>query len=263
MKTALIVSTYNWPEALRISLGNVRIQTILPTFVIVADDGSTEDTRKMIEQMSKDFPVPLHHVWQEDKGFRVARVRNLAMAKAVELGAEYIIQIDGDILMGRHFIEDHISEAQRGVFYCGARAYISPQKTARLLAKGKPAKLSFLSSGIRHRFNALRIPFFTRFTRCKRRYIGCNMAFWLADAKDINGYDEEFVGWGAEDDDFCIRMKRLGCNLQRIKFKAIAFHLAHPDHTRHENHVLLHEKHAQNEYHYCKTGLDGHLSKKD
>ena len=68
----LIISTYNWPEALKIILLSVINQTYLPIEVIVADDGSRDDTRELIEGMQKSFPCKLIHVWQEDNGFRVS-----------------------------------------------------------------------------------------------------------------------------------------------------------------------------------------------
>ena len=77
---SLIVSTYNWKEALALTLRSIAAQRVLPHEVIVADDGSRADTGEMIREMAKDFPVPLKHVWQEDTGFRLARVRNLGIA---------------------------------------------------------------------------------------------------------------------------------------------------------------------------------------
>ena len=72
MKTTLIISTYNRPEALSVCLDSVRFQTVMPDEVIVGDDGSTSETKDLIESFKKDFPVPLIHLWQEDKGFRLA-----------------------------------------------------------------------------------------------------------------------------------------------------------------------------------------------
>ena len=76
MKTSLIISTYNRPDALALCLESVRRQRLLPDEVIVGDDGSGEETREVIERFRQDFPVPLTHVWQEDEGFRLAMCRN-------------------------------------------------------------------------------------------------------------------------------------------------------------------------------------------
>ena len=79
---SLIATTYNWPEALELVLLSIVNQTILPNEVIIADDGSREDTKELIEIFQKVFPIPLIHVWHEDKGFRLATIRNKAISKA-------------------------------------------------------------------------------------------------------------------------------------------------------------------------------------
>ncbi|MDF5068606.1 glycosyltransferase, partial [Vibrio parahaemolyticus] len=63
MKTTLIITTYNWKEALKAVLESVKRQTVLPDEVIVADDGSREDTKATVDQMREGFPVPLIHSW--------------------------------------------------------------------------------------------------------------------------------------------------------------------------------------------------------
>ena len=74
MKISLIISTYNRPEALRLSLMSVKVQIRIPDEVIIADDGSKESTRKLIKDFATKFPCPLLHAWQEDKGFRLAEM---------------------------------------------------------------------------------------------------------------------------------------------------------------------------------------------
>ena len=59
--TSLIISTYNWPKALNLCLLSVRNQSILPDEIIIADDGSTDETKKLIEFHRKNFPMPILH----------------------------------------------------------------------------------------------------------------------------------------------------------------------------------------------------------
>ena len=118
MNISLLISTYNWKEALRQSLLSIFNQTVLPHEILIADDGSTDDTRLLIEEMREMSPVPIVHLWQEDDGFRVASIRNKAIARAT---GDYIVQIDGDIFVNRHFIQDHIEMAEEGYFVCGSR----------------------------------------------------------------------------------------------------------------------------------------------
>jgi len=89
----LLISTYNWVEALRVCVSSVFFQTRLPDEIVIADDGSKEETRKAIEELKRKSPVPLIHVWHEDKGFRKSMILNKAIAKA---SGEYIIEVDGD-----------------------------------------------------------------------------------------------------------------------------------------------------------------------
>ena len=76
MKVGLIISTYNWKEALNQVLESIKLQTYLPDEIVVCDDGSREDSGELVRNLQKDFPCILKYVWQEDNGFRVAAIRN-------------------------------------------------------------------------------------------------------------------------------------------------------------------------------------------
>lgn len=101
MKTTLLMTTYNWPQALGMVLASVSRQTVLPDEIVIADDGSTEETKMLIEHFASNFPQPVIHVWQKDLGFRKTAILNKAIAKAT---GDYIIQIDGDVVLNSHFI---------------------------------------------------------------------------------------------------------------------------------------------------------------
>ncbi|MCS6896358.1 MAG: glycosyltransferase, partial [Nitrospira sp.] len=95
MKTAVIVPTYNRPDALELVLHGYALQDDLDFEITIADDGSTEDTRILIERLREQMPFQIRHVWQEDKGFRLAAIRNRAVAVTQ---ADYIIFTDGDCI---------------------------------------------------------------------------------------------------------------------------------------------------------------------
>ena len=258
LKIALIVTTYNWPEALRLSLGSIKRQSRLPDCVIVADDGSTADTAQLIAEARQTFPCPLVHVWQEDKGFRLAKIRNRAIAEAARRGMDYVIQIDGDIILHRQFVADHLADAAPHQLLCGARAYISERTSKQLLSQVRRGGLSFFARGVVNRLNALRSPLLSRLVRRNKRHLGCNMSYFVADALAVNGYDEDYEGWGAEDEDFARRLKRTGVHQQRIKFKAVCFHIYHPSHARAENYPLMESKLAQGQSRVAR-GVDQYL----
>ncbi|WP_409966384.1 Chondroitin synthase [Mycovorax composti] len=226
---SLIVSTYNWPEALRLCLMSIRAQSMLPKEVIIADDGSGKATEQLIDEFRKDFPIPLIHVWQEDKGFQLARIRNKAFAKA---SGDYIVQIDGDLILHKRFIKDHFDFKRENCFVTGSRVIMSPELSERLLKK-KDIKVSVLSKGITNVFNGLRIPFLSRLMHGYRQndimYVrGCNMAFWKKDLITVNGYDESFVGWGREDNDIAVRLNNAGVQKRTMKYAGVVFHIYHP-----------------------------------
>ena len=96
MRVSLIVTTYNRPDALKLLLMSINSQSVPPNEIIIADDGSKNSTKKCIDEFKKKSSLQVIHSWQEDKGFRVAKSRNKAIAKSK---CEYIILIDGDVIL--------------------------------------------------------------------------------------------------------------------------------------------------------------------
>lgn len=241
MKTSLIISTYNSPDMLRLSLMSVAAQTRLPFEVIVADDGSTNDTRRLIEKAAEVFPCPLKHAWQEDRGFRLAESRNNALRMCQ---GDYVVFIDGDIIMEPHFIADHERMAERGFFVIGSRTKLSSKASARILRK-KSVSVHWYSPGVGSRLNALYLPCLTPLTKNlyasrKDKGRGCNMAMFLDDLKAVNGFDSDMVGYGLEDTDILLRLLNFGLRRKFAKFQAIEYHLYHKEKDfAPDNHALL------------------------
>lgn len=226
MKVSLVISTYNWKEALKLCLLSVTKQTLIPTEVIIADDGSRMDTRLLIEDFQHHFPCPIKHVWHEDDGWKKCVIMNKAFAICE---GDYIIEIDGDIIMHSHFIQDHISEARQGYFLVGSRSKINEKLSCRLLQEGN-YQLSFLTKGVYRKFNALQLPWISSLFHSykqNKKERGCNISFWKKDLLEVNGYDERFIGYGFEDIDLPARLRRLGVKKRFIKFKAIEYHIHH------------------------------------
>lgn len=221
---SLLISSYNWKDALQLALKCALNQTVLPKEILIADDGSREDTHSKIKEIQKVSPIPIIHVWQEDKGFRVSKIRNKAIACAT---GDYIIQIDGDILINRHFIADHLELAKEGCFVCGSRVLLSPKTTDSLIRGDKePFNLFVLSlNGMRLRF--LRHLLADRYDRDYMHSRGCNMAFWRKNVIAINGYDESFEAWGYEDSELAYRLIASGVQKRFLKMGGVAFHMHH------------------------------------
>lgn len=233
---SLIISTYNWPEALELVLCSVANQTILPNEVIIADDGSREDTRQLIRKLTSSLNLPIKHVWHEDQGFRLAKIRNMAIASAT---GDYIIQIDGDIIIHPDFIADHLKFAKSGSFVRASRIYIN-EETSNIMLKTRHCKINAFSKGITNFFSALRVPLLWRFfeneykNKGDERYEihGANMAYWRQDAIRVNGYNEAFNGWGPEDKEFITRLLNTGIKKRFIKLGAVAFHIYHQENPK-------------------------------
>ena len=96
MTVALIISTYNWPRALSLCLDSVMKQSVMPTEILIADDGSDSSTREVVKHFESLSPVPLRHIWHEDRGFRAAAIRNKAIAAS---RSDYVLLVDGDMIL--------------------------------------------------------------------------------------------------------------------------------------------------------------------
>ena len=203
----------------------------MPDEIVIADDGSAEETTNLIRAWRQRLPMPVKHVWQENKGFRKTIVMNMGFAVCT---GDYIIQIDGDIVMERHFIQDHMRYARRGQFICGSRSRINEAYTNKL-KQGKKLKFSFFRPGLDDRMNALRCSLLTPFFKDYDHLRGCNMSFWRDDIMAINGYDETIVAYGYEDEDVQERLKRIGKKKLFIKFMCIEYHVWHPEHPTKKN----------------------------
>ncbi len=261
MRTSLIITTYNWKEALELSLLSIFKQSQLPDEVIIADDGSDNATKEAIERLAKDSPIPLIHSWQQDKGFRLARSRNKAIAKST---GEYLIFIDGDILLEQHFIADHNLAAKAGFFVQGTRVLLN-KKTTQHILEHKKLRVCACTLGVGNRKNCLRSNLLSRlFSFSSKNLTGirtCNFAIWRNDALAVNGFNEEFMGWGREDSELAVRLLNNGVRRQNIRFNALAYHLYHPANSRKSlkiNDTILANT-CDNQLTWCNKGLSCHL----
>lgn len=257
MKTSLIITTYNWKEALDAVLKSIINQSKLPDEVIIADDGSTQDTADLIKQWQETFPTPLIHSWQEDTGFRLAESRNRAIARA---SGDYIIMIDGDMVLSKDFISCYTNSAKKGWFIQGGRVTTNVSCSKIILTTSKLPTL--FSKGIKNRKNVISCRLLSALFSFERgndkATRGCNMGFWYNDLLEVNGFNNDFVGWGREDSEFTIRMLNAGKRRLYLKFAAVAFHLFHNEKSRtslEENDKLL-LKAVNDKLTWCENGLN-------
>jgi glycosyltransferase involved in cell wall biosynthesis len=261
MKIGLIISTYNWVEALSLVLDSVKRQAHLPDEVVICDDGSRSDTKNFIIDLQKIFPCRLKHVWQEDKGFRAAAIRNKGINE-LSSNIDYVVTIDGDMILHHKFIEDHIRISEKNCFIQGGRALISKNATMMIFRqKGSNDDFHLFSKGLSNRINTLYLPFLSNFfDKPSKKLSGvrtCNMSFWKDDLYDVNGFNEDFVGWGREDSELVVRLYNKEKFRKNIKFSGLAYHLHHEEKSRlkisdNDKHLL---QSVSDKSSWCDNGL--------
>ena len=241
MKISVIVSTYNRPTALNIVLNALLVQNYSNIEILVADDGSSNDTRDLIQSINTRTASPIKHVWQQDKGFRAARIRNKAILQST---GEYIIFLDGDCLVRYDFISKHAKLAEKNYFVAGNRILCSKKFSEKILSQSIHVSDNYLywfRKYLTHHINRFS-PLFTLPVSLswrkwnKKQWKGaktCNLGVFRKDLYQVNGFDERFVGWGYEDSDLIIRLIRANIFHKNGRFYVPVFHLWHELNDRH------------------------------
>ncbi len=255
---SLIITTYNRPAALDLVLKSAACQSVLPNDIIVADDGSSSETKTIVDHFSSASPNPVIHSWHEDKGFRLAASRNRAIALSRN---SYIILVDGDMVLHRHFILDHLASARHSQFIQGSRVLLSQKTTDRILSDRK-TDITLFEKGLRNRANAIYSrhlsALFSKQKNTLHGIRGCNMSFFRDDCIAINGFNEDFNGWGREDSEFVARFFNNAGHRLTLKFHAIGCHLWHKEHSRKslpENDEIL-DRTIAGRLKRCSNGID-------
>ncbi|MCW1316888.1 glycosyltransferase [Campylobacter jejuni] len=235
---ALIITTYNQKERLKLVLDSVKNLSFLPNEVLIADDGSKEDTAKLIKEYQKDFPCILKHIWQEDKGFRAATSRNKAVNAS---NSEYIILIDGDMILDKNFIADHLKFASFKTILQGSRIILNENESKELLSKNN-FNLAFNKKCFKNQRNIFLAKCVYKFSKLTKKFFKksqlvkgsktCNMSFYKSDFESIEGFNEKFIGWGREDSEFVARFLFNNGVLKRLKFNALAYHIYHKENSK-------------------------------
>ena len=261
MRVSVIITTYNRPDALLLVLQSIESQTKLPEEVIIADDGSDDNTEKLITDYQESSSLSIIHSWQEDKGFRAAKSRNKAIAIS---NFEYIVLVDGDMILHPKFIQDHLDNAEPGYFIQGTRVLLTQNRTRQALNYSRD-NFSFLSKGVRNRKNAIHSNYFSKLLSKKKNHIQgiktCNMSFYKEDCLNINGFNNDFEGWGREDSEFAVRLLNSGINRKNVRFNMIQFHLWHKDTARDslgQNDEILSST-IDNHSNWCDNGINRYL----
>jgi glycosyltransferase involved in cell wall biosynthesis len=237
MKISAIVATYNQPGFLRLCIRSLSVQSMLPSEILVADDGSGIETRDAVHEMTEELKesIPVRHIWHEDDGFQKPKIMNEAVRNA---SGEYLVFIDGDCMAHPDFIRAHVERSDPRAILAGRRAEIGADLTGRLLKEERVLnqfRFELLLDSMRGRSRRveesfpIRHPWLRRILnrdRITRDGVwGCNFSIGRQLFFDINGYDEDILA--AEDNDLGIRVLNLGGEVRSVRGLAIVFHMYH------------------------------------
>jgi GT2 family glycosyltransferase len=263
---SIIVSTYNWPEALSACLESLSAQTDRHFEIVVADDGSTSATTELIKYHISHCPVSVKHVYHEDQGFRLSTIRNKAVAHCE---GEYLVFLDGDCVVFPGFVSMHRYLSSELYFVSGNRILLNEALTKNVLTNHislyQQTYHYFFSQWLTGRINRisplLRLPLgpLRKFQPHQwKKAKGCNLAMWRKDLLGVNGFDELFEGWGYEDSDLVIRLMHNGINRKEGRYAVPVLHLWHRqnDQSQHDqNFQRLMERLQKKDFIRAEKGL--------
>ncbi len=233
MKIGVIISTYNNPAWLEKVLWGYKYQLRKADEIVIADDGSGEETKNLLESFKPLLPIK--HIWHEDRGFQKSEILNKALVAAE---SEYLIFTDQDCVPREDFIAIHEKKAEKGYFLSGGHFLIpmdlSKKITENDIISQNIFKISWLKSqGFKCSFKCTKLiqnnlfsSFMNFITPAKATWNGGNASGFRSDFIKINGFNED-MQYGGQDREFGERFFNLGLKSKQIRYSAIVIHLDH------------------------------------
>jgi glycosyltransferase involved in cell wall biosynthesis len=232
---SLILSTYNNPKFLEKVLAGYSHQSFKNFEIIIADDGSTKDTKDLIHKFNQSISQNIFHVWHEDNGFRKCKILNKAISKSSN---EYLVFSDGDCIPNRTFLETHNKLARKGHFLSGGHLPLC-KKTSNaikldhiksqicfnkrfLMKNGQPIDKNYFKL-IK---NTFLMKILDQITPTKPTFNGNNSSAWREDIIFAKGLNEK-MGYGSEDNELGYRLNNNGIKSIQIRNRAKVLHLYH------------------------------------
>lgn len=236
LTTSIIISTYNSTDWLEKVLYGYNNQTYRQFEVVVADDGSNDETRQLLKLLQEEVFYPIVHVWHEDKGFQKSQILNKAI---LHCNTEYIIMSDGDCIPRKDFVEQHVKYREEGYFLSGGY-FMLPMNISETITKEdiyteKCFQLPWLKNlGLKSSFRNNKLDsgfissdFLNSFTPTNPSWNGHNSSGWKEDILAVNGFDER-MQYGGQDRELGERLTNFGIKSKQIRYNAVVLHLDHP-----------------------------------
>lgn len=239
MKVELIITTYNSPHTLILTLASAIHQDRMPDSIAIADDGSTGETRELVESFAAEHPeIPVRHVWHEDIGFERSAILNRAIESS---DSDLLVVIDGDVLIHPCYIARHAELARPGRYCTGSLirldAEASKAVTLDLVESGRIFDRGWLRANrafdrIGSWLKAMPFPkpimnLVDLLSPVQRSLTGANSSAFRTDILRVNGYDEE-IKYGGQDKDLGWRLRNAGVKGRHVRYTAPLLHLDHP-----------------------------------
>jgi len=234
-RASVIFTTYNQPEWLRKALWGYECQTEKDFEIIIADDGSGQETKDVIKEFQSNSNLTIKHIWHPDEGYQKCPILNKAI---IASESNYLIFTDGDCITRKDFISTHLKYAEQGYFLSGGTLRL-PINLSRELTKEDVAEQNIFSlkwlykNGLKRSSKSLKLvkhKWFTSFmnfiTPTNASWNGHNASGWRKDIFAVNGFNED-MHYGGQDREFGERMQNYGIKSKQIRYSAVCVHLEH------------------------------------
>lgn len=265
MQLSVIISTYNSPQWLEKVLAGYCVQTFKDFELIIADDGSGEETRQLIHSFSDKLSI--RHIWQDDLGFRKCRILNMAVEASQ---ADYLVFSDGDCIPRKDFLLTHFIRRKKGHFLSGGYfklpMHICDTITLQDIERQSCFDLQRLKAwGLKRSFknnklspSRLKTELLNKITTTKATWNGHNVSGWKKDIVAVNGFNEN-MGYGGEDRELGERLANYGIKGVQVRYSAICVHLEHDreyiDREALQRNVLIRKRTRQQKLIWTDAGI--------
>ncbi|MCC6426596.1 MAG: glycosyltransferase [Phycisphaerales bacterium] len=238
-----VLVTTHTTRHLRRTLMGIAAQRLAPRTVMVSCDNDLEEIADLVRECSREFERPFVIVQRPNMGdCRVGQARNNGIRALLEFCDDpeaRVLYLDGDCVASPNVTMIHDQRGRRADLLIGFRIELTPGQTdegfaeVRLRSGESPIEptadqLDQLSARDAKYRRQLLLKRFGLTKAHKPKLLSAHFSVSLHSILRVNGFDEEFIGWGQEDDDFGRRLHASGARADIVIAGAVVFHQWHP-----------------------------------